>query len=213
MRILLVDDHALVLDGISSLLEASGYEVVGLASDCQTAITLALDLKPDVVLMDISMPRMSGIDALSRIKKQSPDTKVAMLTASETESDLLAALHAGADGYILKSANADELLQKIDAVGRGELAMSSRVASRAVQSLVRGTSEAKASAKIALSEREAGILALVANGMANRAIGAQLEISENTVKYHLKKVMNKLDAQNRTEAVAYAMRLNLLPKR
>jgi DNA-binding NarL/FixJ family response regulator len=211
IRVLIVDDHSLVLDGISSLLEAAGYDVVGQASDGKAALALALQLRPDIVLLDINMPGMGGIEVLRLIKEVAPDMKVAMLTASEREEDLLAALQAGASGYILKSAKADELLTSLVALEKGEMALGPQMASLAVKGLVKVVEQQDAASEtVSLTARETEILKLVSEGLSNRAIGRRLEISENTIKYHLKKILQKLGAQNRTEAVAYALRFGLL---
>ncbi len=159
------------------------------------------------------MPGMGGLEALRLIKAVAPEIQVAMLTASDSESDLVEALQSGASGYILKSAKADELLASLTALEKGDMALSSQIASLAVQGLVKATEQqASAADAVKLTGRESDILKLVSEGLSNKAIGRQLAISENTIKYHLKKIMQKLDAQNRTEAVAYALRLGLIER-
>jgi len=211
MRILVVDDHSLVRDGITSMLEAAGYTVVGQSGDGESAVSDALRHHPDVVLMDIAMPKMSGIEALRLIREAAPDIKVVILTISEDENTLIDAIQLGASGYMLKSSSGDEFLRCLKSLEDGELALNRSTATHLIQSLMEVRSGVK-DQRPTLTERECEILQLVADGYSNKVIGQRLSVSENTVKYHIKKILQKLNAQNRTEAVAYAMRLGLLDK-
>jgi len=211
MRVLVADDHSLFRDGIISLLEAAGFEVVGQVGDGQAAVEAVLRLRPDLVLMDITMPRMSGLEALRAIKQVSPETQVVMLTVSDDDADLFEAIRSGASGYLLKSLNAEEFLTMLDGLQRGEAAMTRKTTARLIQGLT-GSSPRSQQTRLAqrLTEREIELLRLVAEGMSNKAIAHALSVSENTVKYHMRNILQKLDAQNRTEAVTHAIRAGLL---
>ncbi len=209
MRVLVADDHTLFRDGITSLLEAAGFQVVGQVGDGQEAIAAAQRLRPDLVLLDVDMPRLNGLEALSQIKAQLPETRVVMLTVSQDDKDLLQAVQSGAQGYLLKDLSADEFLDMLYGLERGEAAISRKTAARLIDGLGARAHRPPAPAE-RLTEREIEVLKAVAEGQPNTAIAQRLSISENTVKYHLKKIFQKLGAQNRTEAVAHAMRAGLL---
>lgn len=208
-RVLVADDHSLFRDGIVSLLQAAGFEVVGQAGDGPTAITAVTELHPDLVLLDIDMPGMSGLTALQHIKDKVPDTKVVMLTVSDSDKDLLDAIQSGASGYLLKDLDAGEFVELLDGLQRGEAPMTRKTASRLLEKLSTESRE-KQGDRFALSDREIEVLKLVARGLANKAIATQLSISENTVKYHLKNILQKLNVRNRTEAVSQAFRTGLV---
>jgi DNA-binding NarL/FixJ family response regulator len=212
MRILVVDDHALFRDGIVSLLEASGHTVVGQAGDGNEAIDAALSLKPDVVLMDIAMPQCDGLEALRRIKAEAPEIKVVMLTVSEGDASLITAMRSGAQGYLLKSLSTEEFLASLDRLTRGELAISNQDINRIVKGLVGLVNQPPGPSRDTITEREAELLQLVADGLSNKAIAQNLSISENTVKYHMRQILFKLDAQNRTEAAILAVQAGLINK-
>ena len=211
MRIMVVDDHVMVRDGISSLLESAGNTIVAQCGDGETAIQQAVDLQPDVVLMDINMPGLNGMAALNEIKSQAPQIKVVMLTISEEEQRLVQAIQHGADGYMLKSASGDELLGSLKALEDGDLALTSSMATRVIHGLILNQSQSGPCLQ-SLTEREIEILKLVAEGHPNRVIGENINVSENTVKYHIKKILQKLNAHNRTEAVSIGMRLGLIKR-
>jgi DNA-binding NarL/FixJ family response regulator len=212
VRVLVADDHSLFRDGVVSLLEAAGFEVVGQVGDGQAAVVAALALKPDLVLMDITMPKLSGLEALRRMRDQAPDIQVVMLTVSEEDSDLLAAIQSGAKGFIHKSLSAQEFLELIGGIERGEAALSRRTAARLIAGL--GTGPRREEAQLPrLTRRETELLGLVADGLSNKAIAQALSVSENTVKYHVRNILQKLGVQNRTEAVAHALRAGLLSPR
>ena len=213
MRILLADDHALFRDGLASLLGAWGHDVVGQASTGVEAAVLADRTQPDLVLMDVRMPGGSGIEATTRIKAACPNTAIVMVTVSEDEDDLFAAIKAGAQGYLLKNLEAAQLRSMIDAVGRGEAAISPATAARIIEEFVRRErlADAPAADPDQLTERELEVLALVTQGLRNKEIAAELGISENTAKYHLRNILAKLHAQSRTEVAARAVREGLVP--
>jgi DNA-binding NarL/FixJ family response regulator len=213
MRILLADDHALFRDGVASLLTAWGHEVVGQAADGDTAVALALELRPGLVLMDVAMPG-GGIEATRRIATEAPDVAIVMLTASEAVDDLFAAFKAGARGYLLKNLESGELHAMLDAVERGEAAITPAIAARILAELARQAPGATPAERDpdALTERELDVLRLVVAGLRNKEIAATLGISENTVKFHLRNMLDKLHAQSRAEAVARAVREGLVPE-
>jgi DNA-binding NarL/FixJ family response regulator len=206
-RIVVADDHSLFRDGIVSLLEAAGYDVVSQVGDGAAAVEAALGLRPDLVLMDLTMPNVTGLEALRRIRAAWPEARVVMLTASDENEDLFAAVEAGACGYLLKSLSSDEFLAMLAGVEQGEVAMTRQTTNRLIQGLSRRSQPA--AAPVALTEREEQLLSLLASGLSNKAIARSLSLSENTVKYHLKNILQKLNVHNRTEAAAYAIRTQL----
>lgn len=206
-RIVVADDHALFRDGIVSLLEAAGYAVVGQAGEGAGAVEAALRLRPDIVLMDLTMPGVSGLAALRRLRAEWPEARVVMLTASDESDDLFSAVEAGACGYLLKSLSSDEFLEMLAGVELGAAAMTRQTTNRLLQGLSRRSQPPAPSA--GLTEREQELLGLLASGLSNKAIARAMSLSENTVKYHLKHILKKLSVHNRTEAAAYAIRTQL----
>jgi DNA-binding NarL/FixJ family response regulator len=211
MRILLADDHPLFRDGLSSLLEAWGHEVVGLAGDGEAAVELAHRSRPDLILMDVGMPRMSGLEATRRIGRELPDVAIVMLTVSEDEDDLFTAIKAGARGYLLKDLEASRLRSMLEAVERGEAAITPATAKRIIEELARPTTPPEGDPD-RLTDRELEVLRLVTEGLRNKEIAARLGISENTAKYHLRNILEKLHAESRTELAARAVREGLVPR-
>jgi DNA-binding NarL/FixJ family response regulator len=207
MRILVADDHSLFRDGIISLLEAGGLEVVGQAGDGQSAVEKAVQLNPDLILLDINMPGMNGLEALKLIKAQLPDIKVVMLTVSDEEENLLQAIQEGADGYLLKHLNGSEFLQMLKGLEHGEAAITRSMTTRLLKHVGRAKT---VQVEQVLSEREIEVLRLVADGKSNRFIAEALSVSENTVKFHIKNILQKLGVSNRTEAVTFALQNGLL---
>ena len=212
MRIVLADDHALFRDGVSSLLQAWGHEVVGSAAGGREAVDLVVRLEPDLVLMDVRMPGMSGVEATRALAAIRPETPIVMLTVSEDEEDLFAAIRAGARGYLLKDLEAAQLRAMIDAVSRGEAAITPATAARIIRHLSSLGAAADEPAPDRLTARELDVLRSVTAGRRNKEIAAELGISENTVKYHLRNILEKLHAQSRTEVAMLALRDGLVDR-
>ena len=204
IRVLVADDHPIVRGGIVALLEsADDLSVVGEASTGLQAVELALEHEPDIVLMDLQMPALSGAEATARILEQRPGSRVIVLTTYESDSAILQAIEAGASGYLLKAAPAGEILAGIRSVAAGDVALAPSIAAMLVNRV-------KAPAGPTLSARETEVLALVAQGKSNPAIAQALFVSEATVKTHLLHVFEKLNVSDRTRAVTKAMELGLL---
>lgn len=211
-RILLSDDHALFRDGLASLLTAWDMEVIGQASNGQEAVEQARRLRPDLVLMDIHMPKMNGLDATRLIKAELPETTIVILTVSDQEESLFEAIKAGAEGYILKNIPGDEFARLLSNLAHGEPAMSKGLAKRLLDEFARnnaGVKDLEADIQERLTTRELEVLKQVADGHTNKEIGSTLFVSEETVKFHLKNIMQKLHLRNRAEVVAWAIRHDL----
>ncbi|MDW8337689.1 MAG: response regulator transcription factor [Thermoleophilia bacterium] len=205
IRVLVADDHAVVRAGLAQLLGAfDGMELVGEATNGAEALELALVHQPDVVLMDLEMPLLDGIEATRRIHEESPETAVVVLTSFSDRERILRALDAGAIGYVLKDAEPPELRRAIEAAARGE----SPLDPRAARALLGARREARAVAD-ALSEREREVLAMVAEGLPNKLIARRLGISEKTVKAHLTNVFRRIGVTDRTQAALWAERHGL----
>ena len=198
IRVLIVDDHAVVRTGLTQLLATSDeLELVGAARDGEEALSIAEDLRPDVILMDISMPRLDGIAATRRILERLPETHVLVLTSFSDQSRIVEAIQAGAEGYLLKHAEPDQILAGIRAVAEGGLPLDPIVA-RALLTARRPP------AAVTLTDREREVLGLVRNGLPNKLIARKLGISERTVKAHLSSVYQQLDVTDRTQAALWA---------
>ena len=214
VSVLIVDDHALFRRGLQMVLEGEAdIDVVGEASDGQEAVERAERTSPDVVLMDVRMPKRSGIEATRAIKDMLPSTKILMLTISDEEADLYEAIKAGASGYLLKEISIDEVANAVRAVQQGQSLISPSMASKLLTefaAMVKRRDERSQVPGPRLTERELEVLKLVAKGMNNRDIGAELFISENTVKNHVRNILEKLHLHSRMEAVVYAVREKLL---
>jgi two-component system, NarL family, response regulator DevR len=214
IRILIVDDHAVVRIGLKTVLaNATGFRVVGEAGTVSDAITLATQARPDVVLMDVRLPDGSGVEACRRIKADNPDTRVVMLTSYQDEEAIVGSVMAGASGYLLKQADAERLIQAIRDAAAGESSLDPRAAGTLL-SQFRELSAKQAEAELAgLTDRERRMLALIAEGYTNRAIGEVLHLSEKTVRNHVSQLLRKLGFQRRSQAAAWAgqRRLELPP--
>ncbi len=211
MRVLLADDHTLFRDGVASLISAWGHEVVGQASNGEEAVSLADKLRPDLVLMDVRMPGLSGLAATQRIRTDHPEVAIVMLTVSEDEDDLFTAIKAGAQGYLLKNLESTQLRSMLEAVGRGEAAITPATAARIIDEFLRPDRPHLPADPDRLTDRELEVLGLVTQGLRNKEIASRLGISENTAKFHLKNILEKLHAQSRTELAARAVREGLIP--
>lgn len=209
MKVIVADDHSLFRDGIVSLLEAADHEILEQVGTGVQAVEAAERLQPDLVLLDNTMPEMTGIEALSVIKEHSPDTKVVMLTVSEDDEDLVRAVQAGADGYLLKNLDGEEFLRMLEGLAHGEAAMTRKTAGRLLHRLSQSGSGSERPHD-QLTPREIELLNLVALGLSNREIATNLSISENTVKFHMKNIIQKLGVSNRTEAATVGLRAGIL---
>jgi len=211
-RLLIVDDLPLFRVGIGSALKAANFEVVGEATTAQDAVDQAKELKPDIVLLDILMPGGSGLDVVGEIMLVSPGSKVLLLTASESEEDLLVGVKAGARGYMTKDTPLPDLITAIDAVDAGGAALSPTMAGKLldVTNQLLRHEELLSTRKPSLTGREIEVLELVAQGNTSRQIGDILFISENTVKNHIRNILDKLGLHSRNEAVLYAVREDLI---
>ncbi|MDP1818393.1 MAG: response regulator transcription factor [Acidimicrobiales bacterium] len=214
IRVLICDDQPLFRRGLAMVLEGeAGIEVVGEAEDGDDALAKAEDLAPDVVLMDVRMPKSSGIEATRAIAAVVPTARIVMLTASDEEDDLYEAIKAGAAGYLLKEVSIEEVAGAIRAVVSGQSLITPSMASKLLvefSSLSKKVDERRAVLAPRLTSRELEVLKLVAEGMSNRQIAVELYISENTVKNHVRNILEKLHLHSRMEAVVYAVREKIL---
>lgn len=224
IKILLVDDHRILREGLRALLsEQAGLVVVGDASDGEEAVALVAELHPDVVVMDMVMPRMSGLEATTLIRKLYPDVKVLILSMYDDDEYVQRVIQAGASGYVLKGVAADDLVRAIHEVHRGSSFLQPTIAAKLIEDYVRrvrGDQPAVAEAprhdvpggdEEALTTREREVLALIAGGSTNQRIADLLELSRKTVESHRTNIMKKLDAHDVTELVRYAIRTGLIP--
>ncbi|MBT3337614.1 MAG: response regulator transcription factor [Anaerolineae bacterium] len=209
-RIILVDDHEVVRIGLKSLLERHPeFEVVGEASSAREAVEKTASLKPDVVVMDIRLPGVSGIDACEEIVKRFPETKVLMLTSYAEDEMLFSAIRAGASGYVLKQIGSGDLVKALESVGSGEGLLDPAVTQRVFQEVRRAVREEEASAFVNLSQQEKHVLQLVSEGKTNREIAKALFLGEGTVRNYVSSILSKLGVNNRAEAAAYAVEHSL----
>lgn len=209
IRVLIADDHTLFRRGLTSLLAETGeFEVVGEAACGDEAVQLAAALRPDVVLMDVHMPGGGGVEAVRRLNQAQPSLPVIMLTVSENDDDLLGAIRAGAKGYFLKNAETEELFAALRQVSAGQAVIDPALTDRLFQHIAQPPASA---ADTPLTLREAEILQLIANGCTNREIAAQLHVSENTVKTHVARILEKAAVASRSEAVALARQRGWIP--
>jgi len=216
IKVLVVDDHTLFRRGIAAVLaNQDGLEVVGEATDGLDAIQKAKEIVPDVVLMDLNMPRCSGLEATQALQTEMPQVNILVLTISDNESDLFAAMKFGARGYILKNTEPEELIHAILHIAQGGVIVSPFMATKLLTEFkdlsARVEREPSQEADAVLSPREGEVLQLLAQGAPNKKIADSLFISENTVKTHLRNIMEKLHLANRSQAAAYAVKKGLVP--
>jgi DNA-binding NarL/FixJ family response regulator len=212
LRVLIVDDHDLFRTGLRNLLEEKAVHVVGEAATGADAVRIVREIAPDVVVMDLNMPGMGGVEATRHITTAAPLTRVVMLTISDQDSDVIDAILAGACGYLLKDASIDELIAGIEAAARGESLISPTIAAKVLQR-IRSTStqpEYESTIRAELSDREIEVLKLIANGKDNAVIAAELHISPKTVKNHISNILMKLQIDNRIQAAVYAVRSGIV---
>ncbi|MEP6812922.1 MAG: response regulator transcription factor [Actinomycetota bacterium] len=212
LRVLIVDDHDLFRTGLRNLLEEQGVLIIGEAAGGAEAVKIVRELAPDVVVMDLNMPGMGGVDATRHITAIAPLTKVVMLTISEEDSDVMDAILAGACGYLLKDSSIQDLMSGIKAASLGESLISPNIAAKVLQR-VRATStqpEIANTIRAELSDREIEVLKLIANGKDNAVIAGELHISPKTVKNHISNILMKLQIDNRIQAAVYAVRSGIV---
>lgn len=213
VRIMVIDDHALFRRGVRALLEAEpNFEVVGDAGDPGEGVKLAAAARPDVILLDLHMPGINGMEAIPALREAAPEARIVMLTVSEDAEDLMACLRAGASGYLLKNIDGDFLVDSIRRAARGESAMSAQMTSKLVREL-HAVAVGKADARKApLSPREQEILRLVATGSSNKEVARALGVAESTVKIHVQHILRKLGLSSRVQAAVYAAEHGLMPR-
>lgn len=228
MRVLLADDHILLVEGLSNLLAANGIDVVGSAADGREAVAQALALNPDLILMDLRMPVCDGLTATRLIKAQQPEIKIVMLTTSAEDQDLFAAVESGACGYLLKSISGKAFIEALAGLEEGVPPFSPGLAAKLLSEFARLSSQppepsgsatedaATATDSVAgdqppagLTERQTEVLRLVASGLTYKAVGRQLALSERTVRYHMAEIMDRLHLEHRSQVIAYAGKLGL----
>lgn len=223
MRVLVVDDHRLLSEAVSNLLAAHGIAVLGIASDGEEAIALTQKLDPDVILMDIRMPRCDGLSATRQIKALRPEIKILMLTTSAEDQDLFESVKSGAAGYLLKSISGNDFIEALRGLEQGTPPFSPGLASRLLDEFAKlsGTEEGlsgpanrpkdREGQANGLTERQTEVLRLVAQGLTYREVGERLSLSERTVRFHMTEIISRLHLQNRNQVIAYAGKLGLKP--
>ena len=210
IRILITDDHNIVREGLRTLIKTEpGLEVIGEAANGIEAVKLACELMPDVILMDMEMPRMGGLEAIQKIKENCPDTRILVLTSFSDDDTVFPAIKAGAIGYLLKNTPPERLLNSIREVHKGRPTMSSDIANKLMGELQRRSDLPPT--KDPLTDREMDVLKLIARGMTNQEIADQLVITEGTTRTHVSNILSKLHLANRTQAALYALREGYTP--
>lgn len=214
IRVLVADDHKLFRQGLISLMRTRDnlIEVVGEATTGQEAIQLVERLRPDIVLMDIYMPQIDGLQATRIIRERFPEVAIVILTSSESNEHLYEAVSMGASGFLLKSLDASELFRLLEGVKRGEAVMTRAMAARLMKGVASRANQTDNEADL-LTEREIEVLKLVAQGFSNPQISKELCVTVNTVKSHIKSILDKLDVENRTQAATYALQHGLVEKK
>jgi DNA-binding NarL/FixJ family response regulator len=223
MRVLLVDDNRLLIEGLSNLLAAHGIEVAGMAKDGLEGIALARSLKPDLILMDIRMPHCNGLEATRRIKAQQPELKIVMLTTSAEDDDLFESIKSGACGYLIKSMSGEAFIEALHGLEEGIPPFSPGLAAKLLGEFARlsagetrrsGDAETRRSSdgerQELLTERQSEVLQLVAAGLTYKEIGLKLALSERTVRYHMSEIMERLHLEHRAQVIAYAGKQGLV---
>jgi NarL family two-component system response regulator LiaR len=209
-RVMLVDDHAVVRQGLHTFLDLQDdITVIGEAKDGVEALRLAQELDPEVVLMDLIMPRMDGIETVRRMKAMRPHTQIIVLTSFGDDQKVFAAIRAGATGFLLKDVSPQDLAAAIHAARRGEASLAPGIATKLLQEIAIGANPP--AEEHALTEREYAVLALIAQGRSNKQISEELSISEKTVKTHVSNILTKLHLEDRTQAAIYALKEGLVP--
>jgi DNA-binding NarL/FixJ family response regulator len=206
MRLVIADDHALFRESLKGLLTARGHEVVAEARNGREAVALAHRHKPDVVLMDLSMPEVDGLAATKLIAADLPEVRVVVLTASDDDQNLFEAVKSGAQGYLLKNLDAEEFFLQLEGVSRGEPALTPSLARKLMREFAKPVPDRKEDPD-ALTDREMEVLRCLVDGVtSNRSLADRLGVSENTVKFHVRNILDKLHLNNRAQVVAYALK-------
>jgi DNA-binding NarL/FixJ family response regulator len=211
MRVLLADDHPLFIEGLKSLLTARGWEVTGTARDGLEALELARQLHPDVILMDIEMPRLDGIAATRLIKAEFPAVHIVMLTMSSDKAHLFEAIKSGASGYLLKTQPTEEFFQQLMQISQGDAPLSPGMAMQIVKEFERQGNGGATTMGMALTARQVEVLTLVSAGFTYKEVGAKLFLSERTVKYHMGEILQRLHLKTRAEVLEYTRRQGYKP--
>lgn len=218
MKLMLVDDHPLFMEGLKYLLETNGISVAGTACNGKEAIYEARKLRPDIILMDIRMPECSGIDALKFIKAEMPEIKIVMLTTSDEDDDLFEAIKCGASGYLLKNINAEQLIEMLSDLENDGAPLSPGLAARLLKEFGQERAnmekpetdtQSDQPGNSGLTARQVEILEMVAGGITYRKVGERLGLSERTVKYHMGRIIEQLHLKNRSQVIAYASKIGL----
>jgi DNA-binding NarL/FixJ family response regulator len=225
MKVMLVDDNRLMLEGLQSLLEAHGIEVSGLAKDGMEAVKMTRKSLPDVILMDIRMPVCDGLTATRLIKAEMPEARIVILTTSTEDQDLFEAVKSGACGYLLKSMDADELVEALDQAQQGTPPFSPGLAAKLLGEFARlsGHTEAISSNRSEITDgagpgnrltaRQIEVLTLIAQGLSYKEVGSRLNLSPRTIKYHMAEILQQLHLQNRSQVLAYAGKMGFKPEK
>lgn len=204
--ILLIDDHPLLRQGVRQLIEMEDdMTVVGEASNAQDGLARALEFEPDLILLDLNMPEVNGIETLRRLREAQVSSRIVIFTVSDHEDDVVAALRAGADGYLLKDMEPEDMIRQLHQAAVGKMVISERLTSLLAQALRSQKPEASRADYNSLTPREQDILALIAEGLSNKMIGRKLDISDGTVKVHVKHLLKKLNLRSRVEAAVWAV--------
>jgi DNA-binding NarL/FixJ family response regulator len=209
MNVLLADDHPLFLEGLRNLLVSRGFEVAGTARDGLEAVEKARELRPDLILMDIQMPKLDGLKAVRLIKAELPETKVVMLTMSSEDEDLFEAVKSGACGYVLKSQDTDDFFSLLTAAARGEAVLSPGLTTRILREFARRPAS-ETGPDSTLTPRQLQVLTLVARGLTYKEVGEKLFLSERTIKYHMGEILTQLHMDNRSQVIAFAKSAGLV---
>ena len=208
--VITIDDHPLFRKGVADLITmSSSLELIGEASNCEDGLRLINQKRPDLILLDINMKQQSGLSILKEIKKLSWDTRVLMLTVSDNENDVLKALREGADGYLLKDMEPEDILSNLHAATNGKFVISPELTQMLAVAIKDESDTPKTADKAGLTEREREILDLIAVGLSNKVIASELEISEGTVKVHVKHLLKKLKLHSRVEAAVWALKQDI----
>jgi two-component system response regulator DegU len=210
IRLVLADDHRMLREGLRRSMTEEGFSVVGEAADGEEAVRLCADLRPDVVLMDVTMPDVDGVQATARIRSANPDTRVVMLTMHADEAVIASAIRAGASGYLVKDCSTDEIAEAVRLAADDEAALSPGLAASMLNEVRKLDDAVAPEAERAVTKREEEVLQLIADGCSTSEVAQQLYISQKTVKNHLASIYQKLDARDRTQAVLRAVRMGIV---